>query len=51
MKIKEILKYNIEVKQNDNIIYSGLSDDADDSIKNMDIQKIDLKNKVLKIEV
>ncbi|MDO4282880.1 MAG: hypothetical protein Q4D02_04510 [Clostridia bacterium] len=51
MKIKEIRKFNIEVMQNENIIYNGLSDEAGDEIKNLDIKQIVLKNKILKIEV
>lgn len=51
LKIKEIRKYNIEVTKNEKIIYNGLVDNADDSIKNLDIKQISLKNKILKIEV
>ncbi len=51
MKIKEIRKFDIEVTKNENIIYSGISDDATSDIKNMNIKNINLENKVIKIEV
>lgn len=51
LKIKEIRKFDIEVKKDENIIYTGSTDNADDSIKNLDIIEIEIKNKVLKIKV
>lgn len=51
LKIKEIRKFDIQVEKDEDIIYTGLVDNADDSIKNLDIINIELKNKVLKIKV
>lgn len=51
LKIKEIRKFEIEVKKDGDIIYNGISDDASSEIKNMDIKNINMENKVIKIEV
>lgn len=51
LKIKEIRRFDIEVTKDEDIIYSGLVDNADDDIKNLDIVNIEIKNKVLKIKV
>lgn len=51
MKIKEILKFEIEVAKDSNIIYSGISDDASDEIKNSDIKTIVMDKKCLKITI
>lgn len=51
LKIKEIRRFNIEVTKDEDVIYTGLVDNADDSVKNLDIVDIEIKNKVLKIKV
>lgn len=51
LKIKEIRKFEIEVKKDEDIIYNGISDNASSEIKNMDIKNINMENKVIKIEV
>ncbi len=41
MKIGNILKYMIKVlDENDNIIYEGMSDDANSDIKDMEYKKV-----------
>ena len=41
MKIGNILKYKIKVlDENDNIIYEGMSDEADSNIKDMEYTKV-----------
>lgn len=41
MKIGNILKYKIKVlDKNDNIIYEGMSDDADSNIKDMEYTEV-----------
>lgn len=51
LKIKEIRRFDIEVTKDSEVIYSGISDDASEDIKNMEIKNISLENKVIKIEV
>ncbi len=51
MKIKEIKKFNIEVSKNNEVIYSGISDNASDDIKNSDIINVEMFEKCLKISI
>lgn len=51
MKIKEIKKYPVMIKQEKIVLYEGLSDDAPDNIKKLDIKQLVLEHGTLKIEV
>lgn len=51
MKIKEILRFDIEVTKDNNIVYSGNSSEAPDDIKNSDIVEINMDKKCLKITI
>lgn len=51
MKIKEIKKYPIIVKQEASILYEGVSDTAPDAIKDLDIKQLVLEHGTLKLDV
>jgi len=51
MKIKEIKKYPIIVKQEASILYEGISDNAPDAIKEFDIKQLVLEHGTLKLNI
>lgn len=51
MWVKEIRRYNIEVYENGDLVYSGPAEDAPDKIKNKQTKSTSFEKKAIKIEI